>query len=225
MRHTGVLLALAAAACVTQPRPRPDDMSAAAHRREAERERQIAHDHLDEYVPESIMTMASGREDVSHPVVIYNPTSWHLAEADRHSEHARQHEQAARDLERFEEGECREFPPETRAACPIVGGVAVARVTARGVILELAPGVPFEALAAHMRCHLAFSRARGYDANVTCPVYMKGLTIRADARARTIALEGPDAAAGREVQRRTREIIHGVRPEAVERDRAQGEKP
>ncbi len=84
-----VLLAVLAACAGTV---KPDEMSADSHRREADHERQVARTHLDQYQPGAevaiIVPTQTGADATSvfYPVVIYNPTQWHLDEAERHGD-------------------------------------------------------------------------------------------------------------------------------------------
>ena len=108
---------------------------------------------------------------------MYNPTEGFLREADEHRAHAREHEKAAGALEKFEDGECREFPERTRAACPLLGPVTKIDDVAKGVRVTFAPGTRVDAVAAHMRCHYAYAKAHGFDTRVNCPLYMPGVQI------------------------------------------------
>jgi hypothetical protein len=158
-------------------------MSAAQHRENAQRERALAAQHADRYDPAAARTTAlapPGLQDsnVAFPTAVYNPTEGHLREADAHRAHARDHEKAAKELERFEAAECGELPERTRAACPLLGPVTQIDDVARGVRVTFAPGTRVDAVVAHMRCHYAYARSRAFDARVSCPLYMLGIEIR-----------------------------------------------
>jgi hypothetical protein len=175
-------LLVGVACAATQPRVKPDDMSAADHRANAERERQLAQESADRYDPNAARANAlappsAAAGNVLFPSSIYNPTEGHLLQADKHRAHAREHEAAARALERFEDAECGSFPERTRAACPLLGPVTRIDDVTRGVRVTFASGTRVDAIAAHMKCHYAYARSRAFDARVSCPLYMPGIEI------------------------------------------------
>jgi hypothetical protein len=176
-------LIVGAACAAREPNVKPNDMSAAEHRAEAQHQRELAQESRDRYQPGAgrpVPLAPPGQPEpggVVFPLSVYNPTEGYLREADKHREHARQHEKAAAALEKFEEGECREFPERTRAACPLLAPVAKIDDVDRGVRVTFAPGTRVDAVAAHMRCHYAYARAHGFDARVSCPLYMPGIEI------------------------------------------------
>jgi hypothetical protein len=196
--------------CATQSREvHPEEMSAEAHRSQAAGERARSADEAARYDPTVTATLPGGYPREAgpiFPVVIYspfNPTIRHLYEAQRDSEHALAHEQAAAELEAFEEGECREFPPRTRAACPALGLVRAENLP-DGVRLHLPPQMPVEATLAHMRCHLAWARARGFAPTPSCPLYLRGTKIRrAAGDAAAVDLVSDDPAVARQLQQLT----------------------
>src|SRR3954469_24749555 len=106
------LLALGLLAGCAHDRVRPDDMSAEAHRREAGHSRANAADEAARYDPVAMSSLPAsyGREgSVLFPLTIYapfNPTMRHLYKAEEMSAHASAHEQAAAELEAFEDKEC-----------------------------------------------------------------------------------------------------------------------
>lgn len=164
-------------------RVRAEDLSAEGHRREASQIRARAADEAARYDPTAIAALpaTSGREGAPlFPLTIYapfNPTMRHLYKAEELTAHARAHEAAAGELEAFEEKECAEFPPSSRAACPVLGAVRVEDL-ANGVRLHLPAQMPVEATLEHMRCHLAWARARGFAPTATCPLYIGGTQIQ-----------------------------------------------
>jgi len=191
-----------------------DETSAENHRREAQKERALAREHLLAYDPErvgseSIVTPGEAGVPFLFPVYIYNPTSWHLFVAEEHREHARQHEAAARELERFEESECKDFPPESRVACPLIGGVVEVVEVPGGVRLRFVAGVPLDAIVAHMRWHYAYARAHGFEDSASCPLYVRGLRIELvdDSAIGAIELGGTDRRTIREIRKRVRAEI------------------
>jgi hypothetical protein len=201
---------LVGVACVaTQSRVKPDDMSAADHREAARNERELAKQNASLYDPGAARvspmappsTLQSG---VLFPASVYNPTEGYLREADKHREHAREHERAAGSLEHFEKGACGEFPKRTRAACPLLGPVTKIDDVTRGVRVNFAQGARVDAIVEHMRCHYAYARSHAFDERVSCPLYMPGITIR---RSGDLAVEilAPDKAHVEELRSRSRE--------------------
>jgi hypothetical protein len=173
---------LGAACAAREPNVKPTDMGAAEHRAEAEHQRGLARDDASHYRPDDARVVAlappgNAMAGVEFPVSVYNPTEGYLQQADEHRAHAKEHERAAAALEKFEEGECKAFPERTRAACPLLGPVTKIDDVERGVRVTFAPGTRVDAVAAHMRCHYAYARAHGFDARVSCPLYMPGLEI------------------------------------------------
>ena len=169
------------------PAVSPDEMSAQKHRQEAEKEHQVADSHAKQWNPTAAqpspfrdpIDAQGGTYLYSTPV--YNPTDWHLEQADRHRSHARNHEAAARSLEKFEEAECKSFPPATRAACPLLGPAESIQDIDGGVRVRMAPSVRVDAIVAHMKCHQAYARSHGYESASSCGLYLAGLEIRRDA--------------------------------------------
>jgi len=127
-----------------------------------------------------------------------------VSDAERHLRHAREHEIAAVALEKYEEVECRNFAPQTRIACPLLGPVRLIEELADGVRIRMAEGAPVDAVLAHMRCHLAFARARGFADAGDCPLYMHGVDITASDDGRAIDVRSGDPTVVREIQRRSR---------------------
>jgi len=97
-------------------------------------------------------------------------------------------------LESFEEAECAAFPPETRVVCPLLGQVDAVEDISGGVRVRLAEDVPLHAALAHMRCHLAFARARGRVGMQECPLYLSGVRIEPAAGSRSVDLLVADPA-------------------------------
>jgi len=193
-----LVLATAAVACGTgKDAVKPDDMSAAQHREEAARENEAARQHAKDYNPRATVpspfraAAAPAPGEFVFPVAVYNPTDGELARADAHRAHAREHQRAAEALERFEDAECLNFPPSTRAACPLLGPVA--------------PGTRVDAVFAHMRCHYAYARARAFEEATTCPLYMRGIDIERAKDPLAIEIRTGDADRVGELRARSRE--------------------
>jgi hypothetical protein len=183
---------------------KPDEMSADQHRQEAQRERRLAREERDQYRPEADRDTPGDKGDL-FPQSVYNPTTSHFVQAQAHENHARQHEAAARYLQKFEEGECRKFPPSTRAACPLLGPVSALEDIPGGVRVRLASGTRADAVVAHMRCHYAYARARAFAENVSCPLYVRGIEIRQGHDPGSVEIVSPDADVQREIRARSRE--------------------
>ena len=182
---TLLVLALAFGGCGTgKEAVKPDDMSAAEHRDEAARENRAASQHASDSHPHAAVPSpfrqggAWPNGDYAFPLSVYNPTEGHLARVDEHRAHARAHEKAAEALERYEDSACLNFPPSTRAACPLLGPVTHVDDIKGGVRVRFAAGTRVDAVLAHMRCHYAYARARGFAEAATCPLYMRGIEIQ-----------------------------------------------
>jgi len=207
-----LLLSTVLAGCGTgRETVKPDDMTAAQHREEAAREDRAAQQHARDYDPHATVPSpfrppaAAATGDYAFPVAVYNPTELQLARADEHRAHARQHQKAAEALERFEAAECLNFPPSTRAACPLLGPVAHVDDIAGGIRVRFVPGTRVDAVFAHMRCHYAYARARAFAESATCALYMPGIDIKQakDPLAIEITTADPDRVA--ELRARGRE--------------------
>jgi len=198
---------------------KPDEMSAAQHHEEARRESAAAQSEVDQHrasgaQPRPFSDVSGG--DYLYSVPVYNPTDVHLAAAESHRDHARQHERAARYLERYEEYECRDFPPSSRAACPFLGPVVQIDDIPGGVRVRLQDGARVDAIVAHMRCHYAFARARAFAETSSCPLYLRGIEIKKGLDPMSVEITTPDRGQVDEIRRRSREeaiFIH--KPEAT----------
>jgi len=189
---------------------RPPDTSAEAHRQQAQKEAAASDRELraaNASLPPPNLAISGGGnpEGYYYDLNVYNARNEHLARAQQLSEHARQHEAAAASLEKFEDAECKQFPPATRAACPFLGPVAQITDLPNGVRVQLASGVRSDAVLAHMRCHLAFAEARGFGAAASCPLYVKGIEIRAGNEPSAIDIVSADAKVAEQVRTRARE--------------------
>ena len=191
-------------------RVKPDDMSAAAHRAEARDERRAAATEKRAYDPSQttehveILVDAAAAGGGAVVRTDSNPTAAHLQNADEAMEHAKAHDKAARELENFEDKECAGIPSRDRFACPITGRVTRVETTQDGVRLYPAQSATVADVTARMRCHYAFAQARGFDDSDSCPLYIKGLTIRLSSDQQAIELAGASPTVIAEIQRRTR---------------------
>lgn len=123
----------------------------------------------------------------------YNPTTHHLASAERHQAMAQKHAAAGAELAAYEEGACKLFEPHTRASCPLLGQLASATAVENGVRLTVRSGVNVQAWQAHIACHIAFAQARGATDAAVCPLTQRGVKARIDGEA--IELTTSDATA------------------------------
>jgi hypothetical protein len=208
--HALFLFALLAPAC---ERPvRPDDMSAQSHRREAAKETAAARAHIQDYDSNAVglAPHSATREPdaMASTAVIddYNPTTWNLQAASEHRAHAAEHERAAADLERFESSECAGLKPSVRSACPFLGPVRASEEIAGGVRVTLAPGAPIAAVAAHMRCHLAFARTRAFEVS-ECPLTLRGTEIKLSADGTAIEITARDRRVVRDLRTRAAALV------------------
>ena len=210
--HAASLIA-ALAACAT-PAPKPDDMSASAHRQEAARERAAARSRLLDrgdgssllaVVPDGSGIVSMDEYGPSGAVPGLHHAS-PVAQAEAHLLHARDHEAAAADLDRFEGDACAGIAPEERGACPwLVGAGAVAEI-AGGIEIRFRPGAPVDDIHRRMRCHFAYAQARGFDEAAGCALYCRGIRIeRTDER--IIRVTADDEATVARLRRAGREQV------------------
>jgi hypothetical protein len=140
-----------------------------------------------------------------YPVDSYNPAGEHLTRARELEEHARQHRDAASKLEAFVQDECKGFPPETRASCPMLGPVEQISDIPDGVRVRFSAKTPVAAVAAHMRCHFAYAQAYGFETMDSCPLYVKGLEIRVSRDGQAVELTSHQPRTIDVIRARTRE--------------------
>jgi hypothetical protein len=180
---------------------RPDDLSAQEHRRVAERESALAEVERAKFDPSA---RASSPIQVHNLPMIgeYNPTERHLRHAAEHARHAREHETAAAALERFEDSACGPLPANERGACPVMGPLAAVHDVPDGVQLRPVDDARLAEVLAHMRCHLAYARTRGFATAPDCPLYMKGVEIQLGADGRSIELTAKEPQVIEELRRR-----------------------
>lgn len=191
---------------------RPDEMSAARHRQEAQGAEAEAKQHEKSYDPSAWQNPPDVDESYNFSVPIYNPTEWHLDEAERLREHAVQHQRAAKLLERFEQAECRHFPAATRASCPLLGPVTAIVDIPDGIRATFASGTRAGLVVAHMRCHYAYAQAQGFIDAASCPLYVKGIEIRPSADKTAVEIVSKDPNVSDAIRARSHEeavFLHG----------------
>jgi hypothetical protein len=192
-------------------------MSAEEHRQQAEVEKAQAQAEVSRAtrdappLPNLAVEPNTNPQGYYYPVDTYNPAAAHLARARQLEAHAHEHEAAAAKLEAFVQDECRGFPPETRASCPMLGPVDQIENIAGGVRVTFTPKTRVDAVAAHMRCHMAYARAYGFDTVQDCPLYVKGLEIRLARNGKAVELTSRDPRTEDLIRARTREEATLVR--------------
>jgi hypothetical protein len=179
---------LALLASCRSPGTRPTDMSAPEHEARADQERAKAAEVGRKYDPDDTATMIvdsgagvgeTGAAGSSMGIVDYNPTERYRVAAQQHERIAAQHERAAAKLRAFEDQACTGFTPAVRASCPLLGPVRKVVDVVGGARVELANPAEANAIASHIRCHVAFANANGVaeEDMDECPLYLKGLTV------------------------------------------------
>lgn len=206
MKRTHLMLACAVgvAACGGQG-THPDDMSAEGHREAAAGSEEEAAQHQSQYDPDARVMTASETtviSDLAYGPDVYNPTDPHLTEAQRLRDLAEAHRRAAASLEAYEAQECARFPAETRAACPLLGQVTSVEDVEGGVEIVVADGIRADAVADHMRCHVAYARTQGREGMDHCPLYVEGARVSSDGMLSLTTDGGEDAV--EELRRRAR---------------------
>ena len=175
---SGVLLG----ACGATPGAQPDDMSADHHRQMAAEEDRKAREHDAHFDPAEQATIKTAgtdaQGDVIYAPVVYNPTEVHLKIAGKHRKHAEDHRAAAEALDKFEEQQCKSFPPETRKVCPLLGQLESVQDIDGGVRVRFSKGVNMDAATDHVLCHLAYGRTQGRQGMDSCPLYIKGVAAK-----------------------------------------------
>jgi hypothetical protein len=211
-------LMLLGASCSGQNQTvRPDEMSAEAHLKEADKQaaaaqREVQQANSPASQPNLAVSANSNPQGYYYPTDMYNPKNQHLLKAQQLTKHAQAHESAAAYLASFEVAECKEFPPATRAACPLLGPVTEITDVPGGIRARFVEGTRVDAVAAHMRCHFAYAQSRGFDTGAGCPLYIRGIEIRTTNDPRALEIVGRDASVTAEIRNRSREeavMVHG----------------
>ena len=206
MRCGAFLPALAAgllSGCADGQLIRADDMGATQHRLEAQREG-------------AATTTQTGTSPAA-PAPVPGGYDWNAErqrEAERHREHARQHEAAAEFLEHFENRECRDRTPSSRAACPLLGPVVRVDDVPGGIRATFVDAKRVPAAITEMRCHYAYARSRGFDEAIGCPLYVRGIEIRQAIDPRAIEIVAHDEKTARLIRARGRQQAVFVRQAA-----------
>ena len=191
-------LAVAPAGCASHELVRADDMSAAQHRNEAQREQAAADQQM-------ARTQDAGAAPARSDPQAFDPNEGPRRRAEAAREHARQHESAAKFLERFEDEACAGVPAASRAACPLLGPLESLEDVPGGVRVTFADKSRVKTAIAEMRCHYAYARARHFDETVGCPLYMKGIEVRPSLDPRAVEIVAHDEATTTLIRARARE--------------------
>ncbi len=195
------------AACASTPGAQPDDMSATDHRKHADAEDQRAKKDAERYDPNATADTTIQAGTWAYDTVTYNPTAIHLDHAREHGKHAKDHRAAAAELEKFEQGECKLFPPETRKVCPLLGTVEEVEDVEGGVRIRLHDKLDRKAALDHVKCHLAYAGTEGNKGMDGCPLYIGGVTVTAGADKKVIELKAGSPETVPELRKRTRDHV------------------
>jgi hypothetical protein len=188
---------------------RPDDMSAEAHHATAARETRQAQREMGTSTLES---PARSLDQGLEPVLYINPDATpdlaydRVAHARHLAERAREHEQAAAELERSEEVECKAVPPAKRGACPLLGPISDIRDIDGGARVLLGGGTRASVVLPGIRCHYAHARAHGWTGNSDCALDIRGIEFRETSDLSAFEIIGHDGNATAEARKR----IHAV---------------
>lgn len=133
----------------------------------------------------------------------YNPTSDHLAKADREMRLANEHLAAANTLRAFENQACAGLAAGERASCPLLASsVSRVRSTPRGFLLTIRADADVGLTYRRLNCHLAYAVSTGFD-RPSCPLFVKGLTLSRDGESDIVFTgENPVVAEALKVQAR-----------------------
>lgn len=225
-RSLALLLLMTGMACTHEVKP--DTMSAEQHRQEASKEMAKANVEVTKSVtdpePPNLSLSNGNPAAYYYPVDSYNPAQEHLVRARQWEAHARQHEQAADKLETFVQDECKGFPPETRAVCPMLGPVSDISDLSGGVRVVFTPKTRVDAVVAHMRCHLAYAQQYGFDTVSSCPLYVRGLQIRLSEDKKGVELTSPKAETAALIRTRAREEAIFVRHDTIPQENSHDQR-
>lgn len=183
---------------------RPDDMTAEQHQAAAQKEESKA-----QREAATAYTNAPGANPMNagiEPELYLYPQAGvpqdHLADARRLQEHAREHEQAAAELQRYEEAECKGLAPSQRSTCPLMRSIADVRDIDGGVRIRFVDEGHASTALPRMRCHYAYARAHGFSNSPDCALYIRGVDFRQSPDARAIDVVSSDPKTTDEIRRR-----------------------
>jgi len=181
IHRAGLALALLALGCGGPQDPADEHLTAEEHEQQAAQEEAEAAEHEAAYDPDARHPTAGGAQNPEfHGLDVYNPTTGQLVEAEEHREHAQAHRAQAEALREFEDAECANFPPASRASCPLLLGLEEVVEIDGGMQLRFADGVDHSSVVDHVRCHIAFAAARGTAGISHCALYVPGVRVEID---------------------------------------------
>jgi hypothetical protein len=185
----------------------PDDMSGASHARasethEAARQHEAQNDPSANGARES-QGGSPARASGDIGTRTQTPTDGHDAAVAEQHQHLGQHIANEQALRQFEGGACRALAPDMRAVCWLLAGVTGVEDVEGGVRIRFVPHFRVEEVLENMRCHFAFARTRGYEGNTGCPLYLRGVEVRAGPGG-TVELVASDPATVRTIREQTR---------------------
>jgi hypothetical protein len=188
-----------ATGCADRWLVRDDDMSARQHRAEARREQAAA------ARAEQLAGSVGGGAPSSADPQAYDGRADRAREPELRREHARRHEASAGFLERFEDRACADVPPGERAACPLLGPLVRLDDIPGGVRATFAHPARARKAITEMNCQYAYARARHFEENAGCPLYVLGIDIRPGLDPRWVEIVSSDRAAESAIRARARE--------------------
>lgn len=131
-----------------------------------------------------------------------------LARAQILEQHAREHEQAAAELQHFEDAECKTLPAQERGTCPLLGSITGVQDIEGGVRIKFNDSARASALLPRMRCHQAYARAHGFTDSPDCALYIRGVDFRPGPDAQTIDIVASDPSTMPQVTAEIRKRVH-----------------
>jgi hypothetical protein len=144
----------------------------------------------------------------------YNPTSDHLAAADREMREANDHLVAAKKLLTFESEACAGLSAGERSSCPLLASSVISvQGTKRGFLLTIKDSVDAEQTHRRLACHLAYATASGFD-RPSCPLFLKG-TVLERVGIDGIAFVGETESAALALRNSARRVFTGYQPVAT----------
>jgi hypothetical protein len=198
-----ILLALGAAACASTPGANPHDMSAEQHGAMAQQAEQKAAAHERQYSPgagaeEEKCNASADRTSTANIcwTSIRNPTSEHLAQAEKFRKMAADHRAASQALRDAEAKACVGIADRDRDESPFLHREDIASVTEkispgvgpRGnphregavIVFRAMPGLTAEWLQRVVDCHIARNAALGHDVPEMsfCPLVPKNVAAK-----------------------------------------------
>ena len=208
IRFSGFVFSASLLAAACSHEVRPDDMSAQAHHAAARKESQAAKREMAKARFESPGQDPLGAGII--PELYYNPDATSnlvydpALRAQSLERRAREHEQAAAELESGEAAACKDIPAAQRNMCPSLDTVAEMRAMEGGVRLRLADRAQVDTLLAQLRCSYAYAREHGFGERRDCVFALPGVEFRATPDPRAIDIVSRNRKAAAEL----RKLVH-----------------